>query len=126
VKVFTVPPGPAWIAGIALLVPVASLLYLLLAFSGRLTLLSEKELVAAWTESEPAQRRPLFYLNHLPGSATFYSRGQARMLTGDDRELPADGIWLAVHRTLGDASAWDCTLHFEPDTGIFDLYLCRE
>jgi len=123
-RIFTVPLGKAWIAMLALLVPVASLLFLSLASAGKLTLLSEKELVAAWSELDPGAQRPLYYLNYLPTSATFYSKGRVSVLTGAGGGLPAEGFWLAVHRTEGDASAWDCELRHRPKTGLFDLYDC--
>lgn len=124
-RVFTAPMGKSWIAALALLVPAASLAFLSLASAGKLALLSEKELVMAWKELDRGASRPLFYLNYLPTSATFYSKGTVNKLTGAARDLPEQGFWLAVHRTEGDASSWDCTLRHQPKTGLFDLYDCN-
>lgn len=110
----------------SLLVPVASLLYLALSGPAGIRFTSERELVRAYHEREPIGDRPLYYLNHLPESASFYTAGRASLLTGASRDLPKSGIWLGVHKTRGDPSAWGCTLIVQPRTGLFDLYLCHE
>jgi hypothetical protein len=115
---------PAAIVASALLVPLASVVFLFGAQRGIFQLLSEKDLVSAWSSAEPASVRPLFYLDYLPLSASYYSRGHAIRIDGAGQSLPADGFWLAVHRTQGRAPAWNCSLQLRPERGIFDLYLC--
>ena len=117
---------PPVIAAMALLVPLASVSHLYFAGMGRLQMLSEKELIEAYHSMEPGALRPVYYLNYLPASATYYSRGKATMLTGADAGLPPQGFFLAVHKTEGDAPRWRCTLQYQPGHGIFDLYLCHE
>lgn len=122
----SVPIRPWVLASFSLLVPVCSLLYLALSGPVGIRFASERELVRAYHEREPAENRPLYYLNHLPESASFYTAGRAGILTGATRDLPEVGIWLGVHKTRGDPSAWDCSLVVQPRTGLFDLYLCHE
>lgn len=110
----------------ALLVPVASIAYYALAASDRVLFLSEESLVSAYQQREPGAERPLFYLNYLPVSASYYSRGRVGKLTGADAMPLNSEFWLAVHTNLGDASRWDCQLQFQPQRGVFDLYLCHE
>jgi 4-amino-4-deoxy-L-arabinose transferase-like glycosyltransferase len=110
----------------SLLVPLSSLLYLALSGPVGIRFTSERELVRAYHERELIGDRRLYYLNHLPESASFYTAGQARILTGATRDLPEAGIWLGVHKTRGDPSAWGCRLVVQPRTGLFDLYLCHE
>jgi 4-amino-4-deoxy-L-arabinose transferase-like glycosyltransferase len=110
----------------SLLVPLSSLLYLALSGPVGIRFTSERELVRAYHEREPIGDRRLYYLNHLPESTSFYTAGQAGILTGATRDLPEAGIWLGVHKTRGDPSAWGCRLVVQPRTGLFDLYLCHE
>ena len=116
---------PWLFAGMALLVPLFSLLFSVLSTSGDLMFLSEKDLVAAYRMQQPGAGRPLYYLNYLPASATYYSHGQAGILTGASTGLPRNGFWLAVHKTEGNASTWQCSVFFKPKRGLFDLYLCQ-
>lgn len=109
----------------ALLAPVASIAYLALAASERVPFLSEKSLVRAYLQREPGAVRPLFYLNYLPVSASFYSRGKAGILTGENSVPGQTGYWLAVHKSLGTVPSEQCRLQFHPRSGLFDLYLCR-
>jgi len=125
-NIFTLNIRPVWIAAMALLVPLTSIVFLWLASAGQLKYLSEKELIAGYKNLEPQAARPLYYLNYLPASATFYSHGRAAKLTGATADLPSRGFWLAVHKTSGDATLWRCSLQFQPRTGLFDLYLCHE
>jgi len=125
VKVFTLNLRPALIAIMSLLVPLASISFLVLSSMGELRLLSEKDLVAHYHLIDPGAYRPIYYLNYLPVSATFYSRGQAAKLSGIQTQAPAQGYWLAVHRTEGNVAGRDCTLQFQPRRGLFDLYLCK-
>jgi hypothetical protein len=122
----SVPIRPWVLLSFSLLVPVSSLLYLSLSGPAGIRFTSERELVRAYHEREPAENRRLYYLNHLPESASFYTAGQAGILTGASRALPRSGFWLGVHKTKGDPSAWGCTLVVQPRTGLFDLYLCHE
>ena len=114
---------PWLFAAMALLVPLLSLLFIVLSGTGALTFFSEKDLIEAYRAQQPGLQRPLYYLNYLPVSATYYSHGGAGILSGAD--LPREDFWLAVHKTEGDASAWQCELRFQPKRGLFDLYLCH-
>ena len=116
---------PWLFAGMALLVPLLSLLFNVLSGTGALALLSEKDLIPAYHAQHPFDQRPLYYLNYLPVSATYYSHGHTGILTGASTGLSREGFWLAVHKTEGDASAWQCTVFFKPKQGLFDLYLCQ-
>ena len=114
----------------AVLVPVASLLFFAITGLGFSQMLSEKELIGAYHSMEPANRtsgtRPVYYLDHLPASAVFYSGGAAAKTDGVGPGLAGAEFWLAVHKTGGDANRWNCNLQYQPKRGIFDLYLCRE
>ena len=68
----------------------------------------------------------LYYLDYLPGSAVYYSRGKAVRMTGAGPESPQAEFWLAAHKTLGDVSRWECSVKLRPATGMFNLYLCRK
>ena len=116
---------PWLFASMALLVPLLSLLFNVLTGTGALTFFSEKDLIEAYHTQQPGFQRPLYYLNYLPVSATYYSLGRAGILDGASTDLPHQGFWLAVHKTEGDASAWQCELRFQSKRGIFDLYLCH-
>lgn len=122
----SVPIRPWVLLSFSLLAPASSLLYLALSGPAGIRFASERELARAYHEREPTEIRQLYYLNYLPESASFYTAGQAGILTGARRELPESGIWLGVHKTRGDPSAWDCILVVQPRTGLFDLYLCHE
>jgi hypothetical protein len=122
----SVPIRPWVLLSFGLLVPVCSLLYLALSGPVGIRFTSEWELVRAYHEREPIGDRPLYYLNYLPESASFYTAGQARVLTGASRDLPEAGIWLGVHKTRGEPPDWGCTLVVQPRTGLFNLYLCHE
>lgn len=108
-----------------LLVPAASITFLGLASVGKLQMLSEKDLVRQWQSREPESVRPLYYLNYLPVSARYYSQGHVIKIDSGFSDLLKHDFWLAVHKTLGDSSAWNCSLKFQPKWGIFDLYLCQ-
>ena len=116
---------PWLFAGMALLVPLLSLLFNGLTTTGALAFLSEKDLITAYRAQQSGLQRPLYYLNYLPVSATYYSHGRAGILSGATTNLPREGFWLAVHKTEGDASAWQCELRFQSKRGLFDLYLCH-
>jgi hypothetical protein len=116
----------ASIFAMALLVPLASFSFLGLSSQGKIQMLSERELVAQWHQLEPEASRPLYYLNFLPVSARYYSNGKVLKIDSGFSDLLGHGFWLAVHKTEGDASAWNCSLQFQPRRGIFDLYLCNE
>jgi hypothetical protein len=125
-NVFGLQLKPVFIAICALLVPAASLGFLALASQGEMTMLSEKDLVLEWHEMEPEAENPIFYLNYLPVSATYYSSGRALKTDGAGSGLPEASFWLAVHKREGDASHWDCELRLNPNRGLFDLYYCQE
>ena len=120
-KILGVNVRPALLAAMALLVPVASLAFLALAEAGQMRLRSERALLEAWWELEPNGGRPLHYLDYLPGSAVYYSRGKAVSMTGAGPESPEAEFWLAAHKTLGDVSRWECIVKFRPATGMFNL-----
>ncbi len=124
-NIFSLNLRPALIIAMALLMPVASVSFLGLASMGELEMLSEKDLVHAWRSMEPESARPLYYLNYLPVSARFYTQGQVIKIDSAFTDLLGHGFWLAVHKTKGDASRWNCSLQFQPRRGIFDLYLCN-
>lgn len=111
---------------IALLIPFTSFSFLGLTGTGTLRMHSERDLVTRWQEVEPEFARPLYYLNFMPVSANFYSNGSVLKIDSGFSDLLGHGFWLAVHKTEGDASTWNCSLQFQPKRGIFDLYLCNE
>jgi hypothetical protein len=113
------------ICGMALLVPLASIAYYVLAASDRVPFLSEESLVSAYQQFEPQAKRPLYYLNYLPVSASFYARGAVGKLSRADTIPGQAGYWLAVHKTLGDAAGLGCQRQYQPSRGVFDLYLCN-
>jgi hypothetical protein len=125
-NIFGLQLKPVVIAFCALLVPAASLGFLALAGQGELLMLSEKDLVLTWREMEPEADYPVFYLNYLPVSATYYASGRAQKTDGAGTGLPEAPFWLAVHKQEGDASHWNCELRYQPDRGLFDLYFCKE
>ena len=125
-NVFTLNLKASLIVFLGLLVPLASIGFLVGASMGELAMLSEKDLVHAWKEIEPQTGQPVYYLNYLPVSATYYSEGAARLTDGASTGLPDRAFWLAVHKQEGDASQWNCDLRFEPKRGLFDLYYCME
>lgn len=112
-----------WLAAIALIVPVASLVFTALSPRGTFLLMSEKALVSYYHEA--ASGEPLLYLDYRPVSANFYTRGRAGVIAGGSNELPASVFWLAVHRRDGRLPAWNCTLQHSPGSGVFDLYRCN-
>ena len=114
------------IFAMALLVPLTSFSFLGLSSLGEIKMLSERDLIVQWRQLDPEASRPLYYLNYLPVSARFYSNGDVVKIDSGFSDLLAHGFWLAVHKTQGDASAWNCRLQFQPRRGIFDLYLCNE
>lgn len=124
-KILSVQLNRLMICFMALLVPVASIAYYVLSASDQLLFLSEESLVSVYQQFEPQADRPLFYLNYLPVSASFYTRGGVAKLTGADTPPSQAGYWLAVHKTLGDTSGLNCQLQFQPYRGVFDLYLCN-
>ena len=125
-KILGVKVMPLLVAVMALLVPLASVSYLVLADMGYLKILSEDELVSAWRDLEPGSGQPLFYQNYLPTSAMYYLDGEAIKLTGANRNLPQQGFWLATHKTEGETLGWNCELRYQPKRGMFDLYHCHE
>ena len=125
-KVFTRTLKPAWIAGMALLICLASLLFLALSARGFLPMLSEKDLILAWQEHSDGHSQAVYYLNYLPVSAKFYSSGMARQTDGGGTGLPQGSFWLAAHKDLSEISYWDCEPEFEPERGLFNLYHCEK
>jgi hypothetical protein len=109
----------------AMLAPLASVVFLLLANAGYLRLLSEKDLLDAHRSLEPGQR-PVYYLNYLPASAVYYSQAEATKIAGTGPGLSGQGFWLAVHKTEGDIPNRACSLRYRPNQGAFSLYLCRK
>lgn len=117
-------PLRSWLLGaIVLLTPALSLTHLALAGPLGLLIESERELVRAY-QALAAGDKPLYYLDHRPVSATFYSRGQARAVSLSAPELRAHPYWLAVHRTVGNRPPAACEAAYRPATGVFDLYYC--
>ena len=94
---------PALVILIAMLVPLLSIAFLQLSGIGAWHLMSEKELFRTYQALEPESRLPLYYLNYLPVSASYYSGGNTGKISGETRDLPPQGFWLAVHKTQGDA-----------------------
>lgn len=115
-------PARALLAGFALLVPLASLVFTMLAPRGAFLLMSEKALVSQY--QQVAGEEPLLYLDYRPVSAHFYTRGAAGIIAGGASGLPASAFWLAVHKRDGSLPGWNCTLQYSPDSGVFDLYRC--
>jgi hypothetical protein len=126
VNILGVNIKPWLLAVITLSVSFVAFSFIGLSQAGRMTMLSEKDLVAYWEEIEPENIRPLYYLNYQPVSSNFYSDGKAVKIDSGFKDLMGHGFWLAVHKTQGDASAWNCSLKFQPQRGIFDIYLCNE
>lgn len=125
-KVFTVSVKPAGITGMALLVSIASLLFLSLSDRGYLPMLSEKDLIVAWQERAGGPDQAVYYLNYLPVSAKFYSAGMARQTDGGGTGLPQGSFWLAAHKDLAEISYWKCEPEFTPERGLFKLYYCEK
>lgn len=119
------PLRPWLLAAIVLLTPALSLTHLALAGSAGLQLESERELVRAYQALE-ADERPLYYLDHLPVSAAFYTRGSARAVPLSAPELALGGHWLAVHKNKGNRPPTNCQATYSPATGEFDLYYCND
>ena len=72
-------------------------------------ILSEKDLVEAYNASqvvngESDASAPLYYLNYLPVSATYYSNGNAARISAVEVGAQENEFWLAVHKTDGDSS----------------------
>lgn len=124
-NVLALPVRP-WLLGvIVLLTPALSLTHLALAGPLGLLIESERELVQAYQALE-AGEKPLYYLDHLPISAAFYSRGQARAVPLSAPELHAQPHWLAVHKTEGNRPPATCEAAYSPTTGVFDLHYCDD
>jgi hypothetical protein len=129
-NILTLWVGRSALLAMALLVPVASLFFYSVSGTGLAQLLSEKELIAAYHSLEQENRqhgsRPLFYLNYLPASAVFYTRGAVSKTDASGPGIAGLEFWLAMHKTDDVLPGWDCTVQYRPGRGVFDLYLCRE
>lgn len=124
-NVLALPVRPWLLGAIVLLTPALSLTHLALAGPLGMLIESERELVRAYQALE-AGAQPLYYLDHLPVSAAFYSRGRARAVPLSAPELTARPYWLAVHRTEGNRPPAACESAYTPATGVFDLYYCDD
>jgi hypothetical protein len=124
VKLFTVNVERSLMIAMALLVPVVSAGFLALSGQGKVPMLSEKDLIRAYQTLQEKSSGPIYYLNYLPQSAIYYSSGSVTKVTGATTHPAGHEFWLAVHKTDGDASSWNCELRFTPNRGIFDLYFC--
>lgn len=120
-RILALPVRPWLLAAFALLTPALSLTHLALAGSAGLE--SERELVRAYQALETGER-PLYYLDHLPVSAAFYTRGSARAVPLSAPELALGDHWLAVHKSKGNRPPTNCQAAYSPATGEFALYFC--
>jgi len=124
-KLLSLRIKPFVLTAIAMLVPVAHLGYLFLAGPAGLEFLSEQKLVAAYQERDGGQDA-LYYLDYMPVSAAYYSRGKAQVMTLGGQSQPLGHFWLAAHKTRGNHAPETCQLALRPDTGLFELYECDD
>ncbi|NNL95318.1 MAG: glycosyltransferase family 39 protein [Xanthomonadales bacterium] len=116
------PLRSSLLISMAVLVPIASIIFTALAPRGYFSLLSEKALISHYIET--TNDEPLYYLDYRPVSASFYSQREAGVIAGGATALPGPAFWLAVHRRDGRLPPWGCAQQHSPGSGLFDLYRC--
>lgn len=122
--------NPRWLndrrwllASLVLLTPALNLLHYASRNLPSLPFESEWELVSTY-QARAQTGVPLYYLDHRPVSAAFYTRGAAHAISLEEAGEAGGTYWLAVHKTLGNRAPDRCQYVYRPGTGDFDLYFC--